>query len=242
MTRRHWNALNEPVISDLKKRVVRKKKKARGKSAGPTPAKQPKLNPPVPADPQEGAQVQAQAQALAQAPPVVAEGMEVVAEGNSTAQPNVGQGDATAGSSQPTPVIPPLIQSVGIPPNPGFQNPGAGATWYPEAAPFGGRGLPRGQGRTRHRGGGGRKTRMSYPRVPRGGGNTNPRGGGNTNPRGGGYSNPRNPGPADVSSRGNGGFNRNGWGQGFGQVWCKNCNIPFPSWIRHCTYCQAIVS
>ena len=23
---------------------------------------------------------------------------------------------------------------------------------------------------------------------------------------------------------------------------CRTCNVPFPSWIRHCTYCQAIVS
>ena len=52
LTRRHWNALNEPIVSDLKKRVARKNKKARGKSAG-TPAKQPKLNPPAPAAPQE---------------------------------------------------------------------------------------------------------------------------------------------------------------------------------------------
>ena len=36
---RHWNALTEPVISDLKTLVTRKKKKAWGKSAGPTPAK-----------------------------------------------------------------------------------------------------------------------------------------------------------------------------------------------------------
>ena len=41
LTRRQWNALNEPIVSDLKKRVARKNKKARGKSAGP-PAKQPK--------------------------------------------------------------------------------------------------------------------------------------------------------------------------------------------------------
>ena len=85
----------ERTQSDLKKRVTRKKKKARAKSAGPTPAKQPKHNPPVPADPQEGAQVQAQAQVLVQAPLVGPEGMDVVTDCNSTAQPSVGQGDAT---------------------------------------------------------------------------------------------------------------------------------------------------
>ena len=65
--RRHWNTLREPVINDLKKRVVRKKKKARAKSAG-KPAKQTYQNPPAPADLQEGAL--GQAQAIDQAPPV----------------------------------------------------------------------------------------------------------------------------------------------------------------------------
>ena len=65
----------------------------------------------------------------------------MVAEGNSTAQPSVEQVDASGGSSQPTPNIPPLIQTQN-PPNPGIQNPGAGANWYPEAAPFVGCGLP----------------------------------------------------------------------------------------------------
>ena len=122
---------------------------------------------------------------------MAAEGIEVVADGNSTAQPNVGQVDASGGSSQPTPVIPPShIQTVCNPPNPGIQNPGAGATWYPEAAPFGGCGLPHGHKRTRQRGGMAVvwNNRMSYPRGSRGGGNTNP----------------RQPGPAEVSSGGNG--------------------------------------
>ena len=136
----------------------------------------------------------------------------MVAEGNSTAQPSVEQADASGVPSLPTPVIPPLIQTVGKPPNPGIQNPGAGATWYPEDAPFRGRGLPRGHKRTRHRGGGGRNPRMSYPRVPRGGGNTNP----------------RNPGPADVSSRGNGGFNRNGWSQGYATFLIQPGSEPAP--------------
>merc|ERR1712030_202278 len=112
------------------------------------------------------------------------------------------------------------------PPNPGIQNPVAGATWYPEAAPFRGRGLPRDHKRTRHRGGGGWNPRMSNSRAPRGGVNTNP----------------RNPGPADVSSRGNGGYNHNSWGQGYGQVFCNRCNIPYPGWIRTCTFCYANVS
>ena len=227
--------------------MTRKKKKARAKSAGPTPAKQPKQNPPAPADPQEGAlgQAQASAQVLAQAPLVGPERMDVATAGNSTAQPSVGQGDATGGPTQPAPSnnqIPPLIQQVGLPPTPGSQFQEMAQFGHYEAAPFGGRGFQRGYGRTRNGRGGGRKSRMSYPRGPRGGGNTNPRGGGNTNPGGIGYSNLRNPGPADVSSRGNGGFNRGGYGQGFGQVWCSNCNIPFPSWIKHCTYCQTIVS
>ena len=71
--------------------MVRKNKNARGKSEGPTTAKQPKLNPPVPAALQEVAQ--------AQAPLVAAEGIEVVADGNSTAHPNVGQVDVSGGSS-----------------------------------------------------------------------------------------------------------------------------------------------
>ena len=55
LTRRQWNALNKPIVSDLKKRVARKNKKARRKSAGP-PAKQSKQNPPAPSAPQEVAQ------------------------------------------------------------------------------------------------------------------------------------------------------------------------------------------
>ena len=162
LTRRHWNALNEPIVSDLKKRVARKNKKARGKSAG-TPAKQPKLNPPAPAAPQE----------VAQSPQVEAVGMDVVAHVTSTAQPSVEQGGATGGPSQPTPTPTPLIQPPN-PPNQGYQNQGAGANWYFGAPPPGSRGLPRGRQRNRHRGGGGRN-RSSYPRAPRGGGNTNPR-------------------------------------------------------------------
>ena len=104
-----------------------------GKSAGPTPAKQPKPNPPAPVAPQE----------VAQAPPVAAEGMEVVTDGTSTVQPCVEQGGASGGSSQPTPSIPPLIQTPN-PPNPGIQNQGAGANWYSGAPPLGSRGLPRG--------------------------------------------------------------------------------------------------
>ena len=245
--RRHWNALREPLITDLKKRVLRKKKRAHGKSAGKTPAKQPNQNPPLPADPQVAAQdpAGAPAQATVQAPLVVAEGMEAESVGNTTAQSNAVQGGATAGSTQPPPTnnqIPPLIQQVGFPPYPGFQTQEMAHLGYSEAAPFGGRGFQRGHGRSRNRGGGGRKSNKSYPRGPRGGGNTNPRGGGNTNSRGGGYSNPGNPGPADVSSRGNGGFNRGGFGQGFYQVWCRTCNVPFPSWIKYCTHCQAIIN
>ena len=97
--RRHWNALKEPIISDLKKRVVRKKKKARSKSAGPTPAKQPKQNPPAPADLQEGAlgQPRVPAQAADQAPPVGPEGVDAANGGNLAAQPGVGQEGAPGG-------------------------------------------------------------------------------------------------------------------------------------------------
>ena len=215
MTRRQWNALNEPVVSDLKKRVVRKNKKARAKSAGPTPAKQAKPNPPVPAAPQQ----------VAQAPVAGAEGMDVVADDNSSAEPSVEQAVVSGGPSLPNPVNPPPLVAVN-PPTPSVQNPGDGAIWYPEAAPFRGRGLPRGRKRTRHRGGVGWNPHMSSPRGQRGGGNTNP----------------RNPGPADVSSRGNGGYNRNSWGQGYGQAFCNRCNIPYPGWIRTCTFCYANVS
>ena len=85
--------------------MVKKKKKARDKSAVPTVANKPKQNPPAAADPQGGALGQAQvtAQAADQAPPVGPEGVDVANVGNPAAQPSVGQGDATGGPSQPIP-------------------------------------------------------------------------------------------------------------------------------------------
>ena len=227
--RRHWNALKEPIISDLKKRVVRKKKKARSKSAGPTPAKQPKQNPPAPADLQGGAlgQPRAPAQAADQAPPVGPEGVDVANVGNPAAQPSVGQGDATGGPSQPIPTnqAPPLFP-VGFPPTPGTNFQEMAQFGQHEAAPFGGRGFQRGHGRTRNRRNGGRKFHMSYPRGQRGGGNTNPGA----------------PGLAAGPSRGNGGLGRGGQSQRYYSVWCGVCNILYPNWVGNCTHCYATLS
>ena len=102
--RRHWNALKEPEISDLKKRVVRKKKKSRAKSAGKTPAKQPTQNPPAPADLPEGVlgQPAAPAQAADQAPPVGPAGVDAANGGNLAAQPGVVQEGAPGGPHPPT--------------------------------------------------------------------------------------------------------------------------------------------
>ena len=98
LSRRHWNALKEPTIVDLKKRVVKKKKKTRAKSI-----KKQKQNPPAAADPQVEAlgQAQAPAQAADQAPPGGSEAMEVAADGNPNAQLPVGPGGATGGNPPP---------------------------------------------------------------------------------------------------------------------------------------------
>lgn len=92
MTRRHWNALYEPVIQDLKKRVSPRNKKARSKSAGP-PAKLAKLKPPPTAATQE----------VAQSPQVAAVGLEAVTAGPSKAQPSAVPGGATGGPTLPIP-------------------------------------------------------------------------------------------------------------------------------------------
>ena len=97
--RRHWNALKEPTIVDLKKRVVKKKKKTRAKSV-----KKQIQNPPAAADPQVEAlgQAPAPAQAADQAPPGGPEAMDVAAVGNPNVQLPVGPGGATGGPPPPT--------------------------------------------------------------------------------------------------------------------------------------------
>ena len=79
--------------------MVKKKKKARSKSAVSTAAKKAQQTLPATAEPQGGAQGQVGAQALAAdlTPPVGPEGMDVAAVGNPNAQPSVGQGDSTGG-------------------------------------------------------------------------------------------------------------------------------------------------
>ena len=123
LTRRHWNALNEPIVSDLKKRVSRKNKKARGKSAGP-PAKIPKPNPPAPAATPE----------VAQSPQVEAAGVEAVTAGTSTAQTSAVPGGATGGPTLPTPNTQPLLPTP-TPCTQGYQNPGVGAFGCSENPP-----------------------------------------------------------------------------------------------------------
>ena len=169
----------------------------------------------------------APALAADQTPPVGPEGMEVATVGNPNDQPIVGQGAATGGPPHfiPTNHAPPLFP-VGYPPALGtnFQEPAQFGQY--DAALVGGRGFQRGRGITRNRRNGGRKFHMSYPRGGRGGGNTYPGA----------------PGIADVSSRGNGGSGRGGRGQGFFAVWCRNCNIPNPSWNSTCAHCWATLS
>ena len=86
--------------------MVKKKKKARAKSAVSTAAKKAQQNPPAPADPQGGVlgQAVAPAQAADQTPPVGPEGMEVVTAGGPNDQPIVGNGAATGGPT-PTPNV-----------------------------------------------------------------------------------------------------------------------------------------
>ena len=211
LTKRHWNALNEPIVSDLKKRVSRKTKKARVKSAGP-PAKIPKLNPPAPAVTQE----------VAQTPQVEAVGMDVVAVGPSTAHPSAGPGGATGESSQPTPVIQPLLPTPN-PPAQGNQNQGADANWYSGNPPPGSRGFLGGRRRPRYRGRGGRN-RSSFPRGPRWGGNAQP----------------RHPSSANVSSGGNGGYQGNNRRQ-WDSARCVNCGLQYASWVKTCSLCNSAV-
>ena len=207
--RRHWNTLKEPTIVDLQKRVVKKKKKARAKSAVSTAAKKAQQNPPAPADPQGGVQGQvgAQAQAADLTPPVGPEGMDVATAGGPNDQPIVGNGAATGG---PTPNViqppPPPVFPVGYPPALGqnLQEPAHYGQY--DAALVYGRGFGHGRGRNRGGRNGGRNKYRSFPRGGRGSSNTNPNA----------------PGIADASSRGNGDSNRggNGGGLGFYAVWC----------------------
>ena len=62
ISRRHWNALKEPSVNDLKTRVVKKKKKLRSKSLA---AKKALLSQPATTEPPEGSQGQAGDQSLA---------------------------------------------------------------------------------------------------------------------------------------------------------------------------------
>ena len=135
--------------------MARKNKKARGKSAGP-PAKLPKQNPPAPAATQE----------VAQTLQVEAVGMEVVADGTSTAQPSAVSVGATGGPTLPTLNTQPLLPTPN-PPTQGYQNPGVGANWYSGNPPPGSRGFLGGRRRPRYRGSGGRN-RSFFPREPRG--------------------------------------------------------------------------
>ena len=104
--RRHWNALKEPTIIDLKKRVVRKKKKLRSKSAVANAAKKAQQTLPPTADPPGGPQEQAgaPAQAAGLNPPGEPEVVVLAEVSAPNDQPRVGDRGA-AGGAPPVPFI-----------------------------------------------------------------------------------------------------------------------------------------
>ena len=114
LSRRLWNNLKEPTISDLKKRVVKKKKRIRAKSTVSKTVKTAQNTLPVTADPQGGPQGQVGAPALAAGlnPPVEPEVVVVAEVSGPNDQPRVGDG-AAAGGAPPVPKFiqtPPVFQ------------------------------------------------------------------------------------------------------------------------------------
>ena len=103
LSRRHWNNLKEPSISDLKKRVVKKKKRIRSKSTVANTVKKAQKNLPVTADPQGGpqGQVRAPAQAAGLNLPAEPEVMVVGEVSGPNDQPCVGPGAAAGGPPPP---------------------------------------------------------------------------------------------------------------------------------------------
>ena len=228
LTRRHWNDLKEPSIIDLKKCVVKKKKKIRSKSAAANAALKAQQTLPVTADLPGGPQEQAGAPALAAGlnPPVEPE-VQVVAEvSGSNDQPRAGTGAVPKGPPHVPTIHTPPVFPVANPPALGQGTPGVAQKRQYVDPPHYGRGFnQRVYGRNRGGGYGGRNHYKSFPRGPRGGGNANFGA----------------PGIATNSSRGNGGYNQGGYGGGpaFSAVNCWSCNQANPSQNSVCSYCYS---
>ena len=168
--RRYWNALKEPSIIDLKKRVVKKKNNLRSKSAVSTAAKKAQQTLPVTADPQGGPQEQVGAPALAAGlnPPVEPEVMVVAEVSGPNDQPRAG-GGAAAGGAPPVPQFiqtPPVQFSLANPPSLGPNHQELAQPGQYDATLVYGRGFKQ-RGHGRNRGGryGGRNKYKFFPPI-----------------------------------------------------------------------------
>ena len=232
ISRRHWNDLKEPSLADLKVRVGKKKSKLRSKSlaAKKAAAKKALQSTPDTANLPEGSLEHSGAPA-----PVAGQNLpvdndvQVVAEVSGTKdQPRVGNGAAPRGAPL-FPIIqtPPVFPQVANPPPLGQGHPGGAHKRPYVETPNYSRGYnPRGYGRNRGGGYGGRNKKF-FPRGPRGGG------GGNTN------TNYRAPGLATNTSRGGGGNSQGEYGgrPAFMAVNCWSCQQANPSQNTVCSYC-----